>query len=112
MADVRERFSNAVRYRDVYEVYTHRGEIIVRKGDIQYNGVFLPEGLNTWHCGFHSAPGFPKPLTLYGRKVWCMTKEDIPKAIEILTNRISEYNKEVQERSEKNAQQYTKVVWK
>ena len=80
-----------IAYKGVYEVYTHRGQIIVRKGDLLSSGVFCPEGLNTWHCGFHSANGFPKSLTLYGRKVWCEKKEDIPKAIEILTNRIAAY---------------------
>lgn len=105
MKDMRD-----IALRNVYEVYTHRGEIIVRKGDLQYNGVFWPEGAKTWHTGFKY--GLPKPLTLYGRKVFCMHEEDIPKAIEILTNRIAEYQKEVRQRNEKTEQQYTRVVWK
>ena len=103
---------DGIAYKGVYEVYTHRGEIIVRKGNLKYNKVFEPEGMQTWHTGFHSAVGFPKPLTLYGRKVWCETEEDIPKAIEILTDRIEEYHREVQERTKKESGQYTKVVWK
>lgn len=101
-----------VAFTGVYETYTHRGEIIVRKGNLLYNGVFCPENMNTWHCGFHSEYGLPKPLTLYGRKVWCEKEEDIPKAIEILTNRIAEYQKEVRQRNKKTEQQYTRVVWK
>ena len=102
---------NGIAYENVYEVYTHRGEIIVRKGDLGYNGNFYPEGLNIWHCGFRER-GIPKPLTLYGRKVWCKTEEDIPKAVEILMARIEAYENETRQRAEKVKQQATRVVWK
>ena len=99
-----------IAYRGVYEVYTHRGEIIVRRGNLQWNGVFQPEGMNTWHTGFKH--GFPKPLTLYGRKVLCLSEDDIPKAVEILMNRIKEYENEAEARAQKIEGQMFKVVRK
>lgn len=97
---------------NVYEVYTHKGNIIARRGNLCYNGIFYPEGLKTWHCGFRTERGLPKPLTLYGRKVWCEKEEDIPKAVEILMNRINRYQEEVKERADKMQLQEKKVIKK
>ena len=101
---------HGVAYKDVYEVYTHRGEIIIRRGDLLCNGVFCPEGLNTWHTGFKH--GFPKPLTLYGRKVWCRSEDEIPQAVELLMNRAKQYENEVQAQANKVGNQMFKVVRK
>ena len=101
---------NRIAYEGVYEVYTHRGEIVIRHGDLLNNGVFCPYGMTTWHTGFKH--GFPKPLTLYGRKVWCKTEDDIPKAVEILMNRIKEYEAESEARAHKIEAQMVRVVRK
>ena len=105
--DEMKRASETVLHKGVYKVYYNKGQIMVKKGNIMANYVFWPDGAKTWQTGLKRGC---KPLELSGQSVWCKTKEDIPKAIEILTERHMKYIKEVEERTQRMKDQFIEVV--
>ena len=95
----------------VYIVYIHRGKVKIKKGNLKYNGLFVPDGSKYYHCGLRIGDRIPDPLERVGIKLWVEHEEDIQRAIEILMDRRSDYVKEIGQQATKAKETMLSVEW-
>lgn len=103
-------------YKDAYLVYSRQGNIYVRKGDVikrLATSSFpfkLKDGSYSYSITIRHRE-LIKPLTVYKGHTWCKSKEDIPKAIEVIHNYKLKLIKDLEKRLNKLKSESNKIIW-